>query len=329
MRMRTCLTCLLVLLLPAGALRGQHPFIVGSFPRDEAQNLPCFTAVSLRLHFPEEGRQPDPRTVNALNVRLFPEGEASRPLPSRLTYNPALRYLALAPLERLRPGTWYRFELSADMADDRGASFMPYSIRFQTGACEGDSAPSLPPPASAQADAPRPAFLDFRGDWQEDTLILRWKVAPEPPDAEYLVQCLQDSGFRTRAYLSPEDSARSLRYVDKQPPYGNIAYRISLRSISAGLIVSDTLSLFHPLVRFLAYRLPAEAPLPVEFWVKEKTTMAFVLKNAEGQIIKRKAGFVEAGSSRMDIALDGVPPGAYIAVLRTANHTIAQRLRIY
>lgn len=321
----------MALLLSAGALRGQHPFIVGSFPHDKAENLPCFTAVSVRLHFPEEGRQPDPRTVNALNVRLFPEGEASRPLPSRLTYNPALRYLALAPLERLQPGTWYRFELSADMADDRGAAFMPYSIRFRTGPCEGDSAspPAPPAPAPAAAEAPRPAFLDFRGDWQEDTLILRWKVAPEPPDAEYLVQCLEDSGFRTRAYLSPEDPARSLRYVDQRPPYGKIAYRISLRSISAGLIVSDTLSLFHPMLRFLAYRLPAEAPLPVEFLLQEKTTMAFVLKNAEGQIVKRKAGFVEAGSSRMEIPLDGVPAGSYVAVLRTANHTIAQRLRIY
>jgi Bacterial Ig-like domain len=321
------------LLLACLCVSAQHPYAVGSFPHDRSVNLPCNTFISVQLHFPQDGRQPDPATINALTVRVYPEA-GGRAVPSRLEYQSAMKYLTLTPMESLKPYTSYIFELSSNVSDDRGAGFMPYKIRFTTGPCAGDSLPPVaakPQPDSVELIPPR--LLGLKTLWSGDTLLLHWEVAHEPPDAEYMLERADENGgFQALSYLRPlADTAHFPgRYscADPYPPAGPVRYRITMRSQLAASLLSDSARVFRTDIRFMNTNIAAGENLEIAFYVAEKTTLAFVLKNAAGEIVRRKAGFVAPGRTTSEIPLQGVSPGAYLAILRTAERTVAQRIEI-
>lgn len=66
----------------------------------------------------------------------------------------------------------------------------------------------------------------------------------------------------------------------------------------------------------------------VEFDLPEREFVSFVLRDIKGDVYKTEGGYVEAGPHKRAVTLEGVPPGAYEAVVETIHQKVVRKVTI-
>ncbi|MEM7369201.1 MAG: Ig-like domain-containing protein [Bacteroidota bacterium] len=331
----TLLLLQLCLFLPA-ILLAQRPYVTSSFPHNDAENLPCNTFVKANVFFPSEGKILDPVTFHDKSVRLFPKGNPRRTVEAARLYDEEHTFLTLVPKEVLHPFTTYVFEVTADLVDERGFSFLPFSLEFQTDGCDqkptiarGDELP-IEEPELPEMEVPN--LMDFQAKWVGDSIQLSWQTDRYWPLGELTLQYANSQmDFQEQHNVQVEDNIfrrQRFGWTDDSPVWGWNYYRLAFMGVNGEHFITDTLKMFRPRARFSRTEFSLNETLSIEFLLEKTSTMAFILKTRSGKILKRKAGMLPAGEQIMTIPLQGIQPGSYIAILRTQELTLAEVIRI-
>ena len=338
-----------VLLIFAGEILAQRPHVSGTFPRNGSQNLLCNTFVSVTLTFPSEGKTLDRLSIHGNSIKLLSEKNPDIFIPAELSYKEDINTLLLQPLEVLEPFTNYIFEITHFLQNERGESFMPFKMVFKTGDClpeeepiaevEPEPEPEIEPdtisgPELDENGMPIP-YIDlvaFKALYENDTVKISWRTYEEFMIADYTVDRSYDGDkFVIIDRISSQGDSKETQYykwndINQSP--GPLYYRLTVADVYGKLYQSDTINLYVEDIRFAETSIRANSTLSVEFAVKEKTTMAFVLRSENNKIVKRRAGAVLPGDETFDISLEGIEPGRYMAVLQTATKTIIEQILI-
>ena len=328
---------LLFCMIPSGLLLAQRPFVTSCVPNNQVQNLPCNgTFVKANLSFPSEGKILDPITFHETSVRLYPKGRPKRLVETRRSFNAENQYITLVPTEALQPFTRYVFEVTEDLVDERGFAFLPFSLEFETGSC--DQKPLITSRGEEEQEIPEekevevPELLGFQHQWQGDSLWISWQTGRYWPLGELVLEYAQpDQAFEEQesfAVVGDLWKKQQFKWVEERPNWGWNYYRLSFYADDNSSFSTDTLKIFRPRARFSATQIPRDQDLEVEFLLENPSTMAFILKTRSGEIIRRKAGMLEAGEQRMRISLRGLSPGSYLAIMRTRELTLAEVIQI-
>ena len=327
----------------AGTLSAQRPYVLGSFPRNGAENLLCNTFISVTIFFPSEGKILDPVTLHQHSVKLYPASNPDHVIPSERSYNQEYQTLYLTPLAVLESRADYVFEITPDLVDERGFSFMPYKLHFKTGDClpEKDSVIIAEPiPDTLAKDTvvetgPPVPFIDLvalKAQYSHDTVTVSWRTYTEFMMAGFHIERSYEGDkfveVKKMESKGDSDTTQYYKWLDLKQTPGPIYYRLTVTDIYGKEYVSDTIEVYLEEIRFTETTLENSRELPIEFTVKDKTTMAFILRSESNQIVKRKAGAIPAGNQTYIISLDGVEPGRYVAVLQTGKHTIIEQILI-
>ncbi|GAB4403568.1 MAG: hypothetical protein OHK0039_02920 [Bacteroidia bacterium] len=328
----------MVLLCGAGlACLGQRPFVSGTFPRNGATAIACDLFIKATISFPAEGRQIDPATLHAHTVRLYPSLHADQQVPASMQYDEALRTLTLRPAQVLRPRTRYTFEVTADLIDERGFACMPFRMEIMTSDCDQAIPVSEGPTADAESGfiAPEPVSVwgGMSAAWVQDSLRIQWYMLREVLNQGFRIDWTTDTAapFRTIAYVASPgdtDSLRAYSWTDTEPQWGWNWYQITYRDLYDSLYIADTLRAFRAKIAWENLTLETGDSLHILLVLEKPTTMAFVLKKPNGEILRRKAGLLPAGTSSYPIPLGRLAPGVYQVYFRTEHTTLSDRLRI-
>ena len=316
-------------LLPG--LQAQRPYVYGSFPRAGAVGLGCDVAIRVKARFPSEARILDPITLS--EDALWLATQEGKRVPASLSYDEALRTLTLWPQVPLTPNSIYTFTLTDRLVDERGFAFMPYDMTFATGSCDQSPPDTLAPPPPPPDSLPRTVLRTFDARWRGDSLLLYWALAQEYFTIGYHIERAHApegpyESLMVIPSLGDTDSLRQYAWLDPKPGSGAIYYRLGREGLLDSLRYLDTLARFRPGIRLLAEQLPRGDSLGIEFIMPQASTMALVLQDAGGRVLRRKAGPLRAGRQVIWLALTGLPPGAYLVLLRTPGHTLARTIRI-
>ncbi len=181
----------------------QAPSIIGSSPRNGAEGLIRNAFVSCKLNLPTAGIGVDSTTLKT-GVRLYPKDKPNQPVPVQLLLSNPLKNLTVEPVVVLEPFTTYIFEITADLKDQLGRSFLPYSTTFTTGSLDlsmsmnptvtaAPSAPTKPatadpfgPKTTPPAPKPEAPIVAIAPDIPKETLPAIAPVAALPPEPEPL-----------------------------------------------------------------------------------------------------------------------------------------------
>lgn len=327
----------LVLFLSVPAiLLAQRPYVTSSFPHNEAENLPCNTFIKANVFFPSEGKILDPVTFHDKSVRLYPKGNPNKVVEAERFYDEEHTFITLVPKEVLHPFTTYVFEVSEDLVDERGFGFLPFSLEFQTDGCDqkptiarGDEIPI------EEEDVPEsevPDLMAFQADWMGDSVHLFWQTDRYWPLGELTLQYANtDMDFQEQHNVQVEGDIfrrQKFSWIDDAPVWGWNYYRLEFIGVNGEHFLTDTLKMFRPRVRFSQTEFSPNQTLSIEFLLEKTSTMAFILKTQSGKIVRRKAGMLPGGEQTLNISLQGISPGKYMAILRTRELTLAEVIRI-
>lgn len=316
----------------------QRPYVSASFPRNGAINLQCNTFVSISLQFPAESQAPEPTTLNATSVNIYPKDEKNSPVAARIDYHQEFRTMTITPQSLLEPHTSYIFEVTENLVDDRGFGFMPFQLIFTTGDCQTEPlASSIDTlseiPASADSvPTPRTYIEKFSAYYNTDTVEIWWSTGSEFMNVDFTVDRSDDGRqFRILDRIESRGDSQQPQFyswLDTLPLPGANYYRLTMADIYGKLTHSDTLRVFIKKIQYLRTTLHEGDTLRAEFIVPEKTTFAFVLRDEANNIVRRKAGAVNQGVQIWKLSLDGIDPGRYIALLRTPEDALIEQILI-
>jgi hypothetical protein len=324
---------LLACLCLSASLWAQRPYVHGSFPRAGATGLACDVAVRLNVRFPSEARMLDPVTLSEEAIWLATQ--SGKRLPATLSYDEALHTLTLWPRAPLTPNEVYTFTLTDRLVDARGFGFMPFQMTFATGACaQPTPSPPLVFPPLRPDSVPRTILNTFDARWKGDSLILYWALSQEFLTLAYhLERASSPEGPYVPLMVVPSlgdtDSLRQYAWLDPAPGTGAVYYRLGREGLLDSLQYLDTLARFRSGIRLLQESLPEGDSLAIEFVMPAASTMALVIKDAQGGIRRRKAGPLQRGRQVLKVSLQGLPPGTYLVLLRCPDQTLARTIRIY
>ncbi len=66
----------------------------------------------------------------------------------------------------------------------------------------------------------------------------------------------------------------------------------------------------------------------VEFDLPQREFVSFVLRDIKGDVYRTEGGYVEAGTHKRAVTLEGIPPGAYEAVVETIHQKVVRKVTI-
>ncbi|MEM6805757.1 MAG: Ig-like domain-containing protein [Bacteroidota bacterium] len=321
----------------------ERGFVTSSFPSNGADNLPCNTFISFTFHFPSESKQLDPATLDENSLKMFELDYPERKIKYDINYDVLNQYVQLIPKSLFNSETTYVVELSASLVDDRGFSLKPFRMEFVTGICQReDNAPEIAERGNEEEeksgidindlDAPYIDLSHFKAFVVADSVELAWQTQLEFMFSDFTVdrsQNRKDFQILDRVpTIGDGQEERNYFWVDLEPEYGWNYYRLSLLDILGEVQQSDTVGVFYRLVEFGETKLNKSDTLEMNFVLAEKTTMAFMMKSSEGEIVRRKAGFIYPGSQKLQIPIGDLKPGTYFAVLRTPDIVRAERVYV-
>ncbi|MDX1907456.1 MAG: Ig-like domain-containing protein [Bacteroidia bacterium] len=304
------------------------PYVVGAFPRDGAVNISCNSFVTVSVFFPDESRTLDPATLRDTAIRLTVADRPDRRVPGQLSFHAESRSIHFRPLEALEPETTYQFEVNDQLTDARGFGFRVYRSTFTTGTCR-----TLRPVVVSNARQAAPSLVSgFVMVPEGDSVILSWHTPRQLREGDFTLERSGDGvNFDMLGHLPTVEDAmpgEAYTWVDTRPAPGWNHYRLVVYDPSGEVVCPDTLSWFWEVVKFRRHEIPREGVLPVAFYVQRATPMAFELQDASGKAVRRKAGMVQPGNRQVDISLDGLAPGVYLAILRASQVTLTEKIRI-
>lgn len=328
-----CLGWLMGLHLPSQA---QAPFVAATFPQDEAENLDCNFAMTATLNFPSEADRLDPITLNQEAVKLFPADQPDSLLPVHLSYNASMSYLNVICSKRLRPQTTYAVRITDRLADSRGFAFRPVTYRFTTGQCgeklAAKPAESVNQPVEIDPEATSTVITSPELNPVEDSVQIRWRTEREFLTQHFLVQRAQmDGEFQAIGKVRGAGESRSAQryfWYDRDLKPGFYLYRILAVDQLGGLTFSDTVVYYHEGMEWGNRLVPVGGELKLNFFQAERSTMVAVIYNRQREVVKRSAGFVEAGEKQKTISLENLPPGEYAVMIQTPQRRWVSGIRI-
>ncbi|MEM7658662.1 MAG: Ig-like domain-containing protein, partial [Bacteroidota bacterium] len=252
-----------------------------------------------------------------------------------LNYQPEWKFLTLRPREVLQPMTTYIFEITPGLVDGRGFAFLPFQLEFKTGACQQepqDSLLLLPlPEPLPEPEAPL-SLASFQAQWQGDSLHLQWATDRNWPPGELHLshQSVQQPDQTRNVVQVMQENWRRQRFNHwhGNPPWGDNVYHLDFINLEGEVISIDSLRVYRPRLHLLSKQIPQNEALVFEIWSERETTMAFILKNQQGKIIRRKAGMLSSGKQQVEISLRQVPPGTYLAQFRTQHLSLIETIEI-
>lgn len=294
-------------------------FVMASFPRNGADGVGCTPILSLQFHFPFESRTLDPLSIQYGNILLYEDEQDETALAAETSFNRETRTLSIIPRNKLKPFSNYILTITPDLVDDRGFSLRPFFIRFRTGACGGNEMIALTrgPSQGPEGPPPGPHVL-----LQSDTLSvleevnkLKWETYRERMIASYLIMRKTDtSGYRKVATMvcpGDNDSLQEYLWIDPIPSHGWNHYQISAVTILGDTLILDTISHFRKLVAFPNTDAIWQGRLPVVTWLAEREPMVAVIRDLENTIVRKEAGWAEAGERFWTVDLGVLDPGEY------------------
>lgn len=331
----------MILLSASGLFAQERGFVTSSFPPIDSKNLPCNTFVSFSLHFPAESKQLDPATLDENSLRLYEVDYPEKRIKYDINYDVLNQYIQLIPKSLLNSETTYAVEMASSLVDDRGFSLKPFRMNFVTGVCqredEGKEIAERGPEKKDGIDIndltePYMDLSRFKAFVVADSVEITWQTQLEFMFSDFTIDRSQDNKeFQIMdriPTIGDGQEERNYFWVDNEPEFGWNYYRLSLLDILGEVEQSDTVAVFHRLVQFGDTRLQKTDTLEMNFVLAEKTTMAFMMKSSEGEVVKRKAGFIYPGKQKLSIPLEGLKAGTYFAVLRTPDIVRAERVYI-
>ncbi|MDW3649421.1 MAG: Ig-like domain-containing protein [Bacteroidia bacterium] len=339
----TSCTFFWLIIFNLGLFAQERGFVTSSFPSNGADNLPCNTFISFTLHFPSESKQLDPATLDENSLKMFEVDFPDRKIKYDINYDVLNQYVQLIPKSLLNSETTYAVELSVSLVDDRGFSLKPFRMEFVTGICHReDAVPEIAERGSEEEeksgidindlDAPYIDLSHFKAFVVADSVEIAWQTQLEFMFSDFTVdrsQNRKDFQILDRVpTIGDGQEERNYFWVDHEPEYGWNYYRLSLLDILGEVQQSDTVGVFYRLVEFGKTKLQQADTLEMNFVLAEKTTMAFMMKSSEGEIVRRKAGFIYPGSQKLQIPIGDLKPGTYFAVLRTPDIVRAERVYV-
>lgn len=325
----------------SGLFAQERGFVTSSFPPNASENLPCNTFVSFSLYFPAESKQLDPATLDENSLRLYEAEFPDRRIKYDINYDVLNQYIQIIPKTLLNSETQYAVEMASSLVDDRGFSLKPFRMNFITGLCQrGGEEEEITERGSEEEEgidinnltAPYMELSRFKAFVVADSVEIAWQTQLEFMFSDFTIDRSQDKKeFRIMdrvPTIGDGQEERNYFWVDNEPEYGWNYYRLSLLDILGEVEQSDTVGVFYRLVEFGDTRLQPSDTLEMNFVLAEKTTMAFMMKSSNGEVVKRKAGFIYPGKQKLSIPLEGLKAGTYFAVLRTPDIVRAERIYI-
>jgi len=337
------LTFLGILFSLSGIFAQERGFVTSSFPPNGSVKLPCNTFVSFSLYFPAESKQLDPATLDVNSLHLYEVDYPERRIKYDINYDVMNQYIQIIPKALLNSETTYAVEMTNSLVDDRGFSLKPFRMNFVTGVCQReDNAPEVAergPEISEttgidinQLDAPYMDLTRFKAFMVADSVEIAWQTQLEFMFSDFTIDRSSDKkDFQILdrvPTIGDGQEERNYFWVDHEPAYGWNYYRLSLLDILGEVQQSDTVAVFNRLVAFGDTQLQKTDTLEMNFVLAEKTSMAFMMKSSQGEVVKRKAGFIYPGVQKLSIPVGDLKPGTYFAVLRTPDIVRAERIYI-
>ncbi|MEL6674359.1 MAG: Ig-like domain-containing protein [Bacteroidota bacterium] len=331
------------ILLASSMWAQQRAYVGSSFPRNEATNLQCNTFITVNLEFPAESQQVDPATLTPEAFLLYPEDQSHKKVKTRLAYNAEHQYIQITPRELLDEERAYILELTNTLVDDRGFSLKPFQLRFQTGLCSGEK--KAAPPVAARGEEEEPEIAEDEGIPQPilhmtffaaamigDSVDVRWETQREFMMADFTIDRSADRKefmiLDRVGSTGDSEEKQAYQWIDVNPMLGWNYYRLTFADIYGEIDQSDTVAIFREDISITETEVPKDGALDIRFVLKEQSTMAFILKNPRGKIVKRKAGLIKPMKDQLSVSLQGLRPGTYLALLRTPTHIVAEKIRI-
>jgi hypothetical protein len=324
------LLCVTLLWLSCHFSLAQAPYVATTAPNDGTVEVPCYSSIYVTLMFPSEAETLDPITLHGRSVRLYPAGKGAEQVYAELSYQAGQRLLTLTPRSLMMPQTTYVFEVTRELVDSRGFAFLPFQLHFRTDDCE--QPPSSPLLVKTDSVAPKTLL----GEWkvQADTrgIRLTWITETEFQAEAFLVErSVEDSAFQEVGWLPAQGTSQTpvtYRWVDTTQSLGKHAYRLVLAGQGTPTPIGDTLTTYREGVELLKNVLLLGQSLQLHFYAAKKTTYVLILRARGGKEVKRKAGFIPAGRSDLQIDLEGVPFGDYAVLVSTPTVQFGKGLRV-
>lgn len=324
--------------------QAQGPIIMQTYPAKSAERISCSLGrVTARVKFSVEGKEIDPRTIHNESVRLWPKGMPESPvLCAQPYYEPSLGLIILPLRDTLLPLMTYNFEVNEQLTDDRGFSFTKVLVSFSTGQCNQD----LPLQANPIPDEPEPPiaypeekiglpFEIIRSTVSREQGVVKvsWQARGEGMIDQYWIErAVEEKPYRlvdTVLAMGAEESPQTYHYIDENPQAGFNTYRILVRDLFGDLSIRDSLVYFKTGLKVRTLTVPQQGELPVELWVRDSSSLALVIQSEDNEkIVKRRFILLGPGEQVLNIPLEDLPPGNYVALLRLPTDAIRTKFEI-
>ncbi|PSR54645.1 hypothetical protein AHMF7605_14575 [Adhaeribacter arboris] len=121
-----------IIVVKAGGTPNIRPYVTAVRPADGATNVSLDQSVSVDLKYPG-GNSISGKTVNTSTVKLYTvSSTGTKSLVGGTAVNSSAAGDAITLSASLKASTTYEFQITAEVKDDNGHAFIPFSSRFKT-----------------------------------------------------------------------------------------------------------------------------------------------------------------------------------------------------
>lgn len=322
---------LLVLLISifGHSLSAQNPYVLSTFPNEGAVNLSCYTNISATVRLSPEGNTLDPATLTRESVRLYPKGKPRRPVEIAVEYNAQLEYILLTVKERMEPQTLYCMEVNDQLADDRGFTFQPFKLTFQTGDCDQSIGGGEEEVVRGDENRINFKLTHIFARREGDSVAVGWKAEEHlMVDSYWIEKNLNDSVYTlldTLTSLADTRAEQTYLIFDREPRVGWNKYRLGMRSMLGDVMLLDTISFFKSGMKIES--LDVKGSLILDFIIRQPTSVVVLIIDPKSkETLLRKVKFVQPGTPKVSIDLSEIAPGPYYAILKTPENAIRAKI---
>lgn len=160
------------------------------------------------------------------------------------------------------------------------------------------------------------AFI-LTGFAENEKVVLQWNAAASNIGEKFFIErSHQLSAFKTIGSLPATSSGSSgdYRFLDTQPPAGNLQYRVYLLNTQGQKVYSRIVFISsHNELRYNIFPNPASKQLAISHPLYEKEVLLQMISN-EGRMVRQV--MVPASTGRTDIFIGDLRPGMYQVIIR-------------
>ncbi|MEM6263368.1 MAG: Ig-like domain-containing protein [Bacteroidota bacterium] len=191
---------------------------------------------------------------------------------------------------------------------------------------KNEAAPAAPP-------APRVVMNGFVARINEGEAEFRWRTSFEVRNEYFVLEHSTDQKTYVPIDTIPAHGLTKGQYAARSadPAYGNNYYRlIQVNELGEQQVVASEI-LERELIEQIMFKAEVfrkGSKLPIQFVLKERTPVRLRIVDASGEVVKTESGYLEKGEQSRAVSLTGIPPGTYLAQVRTPGMEAKQKIRI-